>query len=465
MRFFPLSFLFLLTAGGSAEAAPQGVTVVQAPTVEDKKTDKKIDKLIDDQKYEEAAKALDEVRKTALNEGREHRYTGALIKQVQLRIALHGYETAVRFLRDEPWPKNVIDHTAVELYYAWSLFYYVSAHGWEIRQRERVDAKGVVDLKAWTQDQIVAEAIKAYDDVWRTRNELGDAPLADLNPYLSPNNYPKEIRGTLRDAISYLTVNLLANTSYWRPEESNSIYQLDFAALLKGGSAHPFDLKDDKLHPLQKICAVLDDLEEWHTQKGQAGAALEARLERWRKLAGSFTSDDEHAAVIAAVEERLGKSRCYPWWAIGQAFLAVSVSDFQHDFVRAHALAADGAKGNDLGAQRCLSIEKSIEQPSYSVAGMRTDLPGCRSLEVTHSNLRQMYFRAYPIDLVHRITTVRDYNLLPNWEEVQKILRRKTRSDLASGARGNARLQAAQDLHHAAAQQARVIFDRELGAL
>lgn len=61
-----------------------------------------------------------------------------------------------------------------------------------------------------------AEALPRLDraagrDAWSLRGELGDSPLSRLALYLTPNNYPVEIRGTLRDALSYRFAELLAN--------------------------------------------------------------------------------------------------------------------------------------------------------------------------------------------------------------------------------------------------------------
>jgi uridine phosphorylase len=45
------------------------------------------------------------------------------------------------------------------------------------------------------------------------------------------------IRGTFRDAVSYLWVELLADSSLWTPAQSNGVYTLDLPALLTGASA------------------------------------------------------------------------------------------------------------------------------------------------------------------------------------------------------------------------------------
>ena len=78
-----------------------------------------------------------------------------------------------------------------------------------------MDTRGAVDLKAWTKDQIYAEAQKAYEEVWKQRAALGAEPLARFGDFLERNNYPAGIRSTLRDAVSYLYVELLSDDSLW----------------------------------------------------------------------------------------------------------------------------------------------------------------------------------------------------------------------------------------------------------
>src|SRR5205823_10238715 len=88
----------------------------------------------------------------------------ALIRRTQLRIALGGYETAVKELKAEAWPKSLLPRATVQLFFANALIRYASAYSWEIRQRERVESKGEIDLKSWTADQIYAESQRAFED-------------------------------------------------------------------------------------------------------------------------------------------------------------------------------------------------------------------------------------------------------------------------------------------------------------
>ena len=142
---------------------------------------------------------------------------------MQLETGLHGYETAVRMLKSEPWPTGLLAQTTLDLFYAQCLVEYERAYSWEIDKRRRSSPPGPVDLKAWTRDQIVGEAEKAYRRAWARRADLGALPVGALGEYVDPNNYPKDVRGTLRDAVSYLFAQMLADSSLWTPEQSNDV--------------------------------------------------------------------------------------------------------------------------------------------------------------------------------------------------------------------------------------------------
>src|SRR5690349_10118854 len=62
-----------------------------------------VDRLISEQKNEAAAALVAKIRARAEAEGDEEHWTQALVREVQLRTSLHGYETSVRFLRENKW--------------------------------------------------------------------------------------------------------------------------------------------------------------------------------------------------------------------------------------------------------------------------------------------------------------------------------------------------------------------------
>ncbi len=386
-----------------------------------------VERLISEQKFQAAAERTAELKTAAREAGEEEEWTRALIKEVQLRTGLHGYETAVRFLRDEEWPEAPLYRAVLHLFYGRSLSTYNQAYSWEIGQRERVETGDEVDLKAWTQDQIAAEAQRAYLEVWKTRGEWGAESLGELAEYVEQNDYPARIRGTLRDAVTYLWVELLADTSLWRPEQSNEIFRLDAGALVAGGdpAADAPPLADPAVHPLVKIGAILDDLEAWHGASGRPEAAFEARLERLRRLRSSFDQEDDRRRMRQDLERRLDAlGRGYEWWSMGMATLAEWVRDDEGDRPRARQIALEGQEAHpeSAGGQRCRHVVAGIEAPHYELTAMAADGAGKRSIQVRHKNLETLHFRSYTVDLAAVIEGAKDYSFLPSHRQVPQIM-------------------------------------------
>ncbi|HET8938323.1 MAG TPA: MG2 domain-containing protein [Polyangiales bacterium] len=381
-----------------------------------------IDELASEQKLEAARAKLAELRTAAEAAGNTSDWTRALIRDVQLQAALGGIETAVRSLRQARWPEDGFSQLVLEMYYAETLINYLTGYAYEIAKRERVESKGALDLKLWTREQILAEALTALQHVWAGREALR-GPADIFGPYVTVNNYPAGIRDTLRDVVSYHLVELLANTQNWRPVEQNELFRLDHAALssgpqLAGGVA------DGTAHPLLRASYVLHDLSNWHAEQKRPEAALEAQLELLRLLHANFSGKAEQKAQITQLTQLLEKNRSLPWWSMGQLLLAQwSQQAGSLPQARIEAQSCVKAYPDSLGAKACQRLISEIEAPSFSLSGMLVDGPQRRSLEVQHRNLKQLFFRAYPSDLPKRISGSRDYNLLPNGQELQALLK------------------------------------------
>jgi uncharacterized protein YfaS (alpha-2-macroglobulin family) len=383
------------------------------------------DQLIKEQKFEAASSFVEQMLARARTTGNSAQWTRCLIRTTQLRMALHGYETAVRFLKDQAWPLDPEGSSVLNLYYAHALTDYARSYSWEINKREKIDTRGVVDLKAWTRDQIYEEAQKAFEAVWAIRSKLGEMPNTEWKEFLTPNNYPPGIRPTLRDAVSYLRVEMLADTNGWQPDQLNEIYRLSLAALLDG-SPGEISLADPSRHPLEKICSILADLENWQSQKGNREAALEARLERYRNLYQHFTETADRKLIRDDLVKQLKTLPDIPWWAEGMAQLAeFTRSENEPDaMIRARQIAIQGRMGfpDSIGGKHCLAIQGNIEAPDYMLTGMQNDNPLKKSLLVTHKSLGKVYFRAYSIDLLQTIESSEDYTLLPTDRQLERLM-------------------------------------------
>ncbi|RKH10285.1 hypothetical protein D7V97_14185, partial [Corallococcus sp. CA053C] len=383
---------------------------------------KALDALVADGKVEEAARGV-EARLTAAKAKRDaDEWTRALVRTVQLRTQLHGYETAVRFLREQPWPDDARQRATLNLFYAAVLTHYVDAYGYEIGRREQVVSQGPVDLKAWTKDQLLAEVQRAHAAVWALRQDLGSQPVTALSEYLQANTYPQGIRSTLRDAVTYLWVGVLARSDLWKPEHELEVFRLDVGTLLEGSPK--VELTDGAVHPLTKVAALLGDLEAWHLGAGRREAALEARLRRYEVLASSFPEAADRLRVREHLAAHLKGFRDVAWWAMGQRQLADLESGAGHP-VTAHALAKAGAEAwpKSLGGQRCGALVAQLEAPELYALGMEADGPGKRSIQVRHRNLPRVFFRAFALDVEARLAKpTQELSLLPHGEEVRRML-------------------------------------------
>jgi uncharacterized protein YfaS (alpha-2-macroglobulin family) len=388
-----------------------------------------VDLLVKNQKYEEASKQVAAILAAARARKDDADWTKALVRGAQLRLGLHGYESAVRSLKEEPWPQTPLAQTTLDLFYAQALVQYERMNSWEIGRREKVEAAGLVDLRMWTRAQILEEAEKAYLRAWERRAALGKLPAGALGEYIEPGDYPADVRGTLRDGVSYLFAELLADSSLWTPEQSSDVYRLDLASLLAAdGRGADGILADRAAHPIAKLVAVLADLETWHGGAGERAAELEARLERLRRLHGAFTEEADRAAIERDLVARLPRYRDVSWWAMGMAELASfrQDGDTPGNLIRARetALEALGAYPLSPGGRRAAATVAAIEAPGYEATSMSSDAPDRRSIRITHKNLGALYFRAYRVDLVARIVATRDASLVPGRADVRSLLER-----------------------------------------
>ncbi|WNG48703.1 hypothetical protein F0U60_34745 [Archangium minus] len=389
------SFFVLLTLFSLMLAAPSARAQPPVPTWKD------IDALTEDQKLEAALQGTDARLAQARAQGNEDEWARALIRSAQIRTALHGFEATVRFFREQPWPKGVVQRTALNLYYAGTLLQYASYRRWEVLQREQVVSGDTLDLKQWTAEQIFTEARRALADSWATRERLGGEKAQALEGFLSAHTYPPGIRDTLRDTLTYLWVEMLTDQGQWRPGQADEVYRLDLGELLEGTPR--VDLVDPAVHPLRKVAAILADLEAWHRASGRREAALEAHLARSQSLYDAFREETDKARIRRHVAEHLERYRDVPWWAMGQAWLAEREQSDRPVRALAMGKACVAAFPNSIGGRWCARTVAALEAPEFSLTSMRSDGARKRSIEVTHRNLSRLYFRAYAYDLESRL--------------------------------------------------------------
>ncbi len=378
-----------------------------------------IDRLIEELKLQEAKHLLDEILPAIRESGDEEQLARALIRGSQLRADSAEPGEAVRFLQSQPWPEGRRERAVLSLFMAAALKNYYDNYRWKVWENEAVLSDQPVEVERWTTGQIFEAVSKAYLEAWKERELLGGIPVTQLSDLLKPNNYPKEVRGTLRDTVTYLWTVHLADTGYWSPAQTNAASRLDLMVLLRDGELPDEQLVDPEIHPLRRIMALLADHERWHLSKGNRDGALEARLERYRQLQGHALPGDERKALRQELEKDLLEFQKIPWWAMGMADLARLYQN-SGDLAKALeiARAAQKAFPNSPGGEEARSIASWIETPVYRMEAMASDALHRRSIQVHHKNLPALWFRAYPIDLRQRLALKDRRSLFPSVEEV-----------------------------------------------
>ncbi|MGB4298011.1 MAG: alpha-2-macroglobulin family protein [Candidatus Saccharicenans sp.] len=372
---------------------------------------KKIEQLIAEEKLQSAAEECAALRQEAQKANDPSLCTWALITEAQLRAAVGEIEKAVDLLRSEPWPASPLERDLLSFFYGKALIDYYHANDREINRRERLGGINhhSTDLSTWTKDEFSAEIWEAFLTAWKDRNRLAPARVSDFPDFWEAGNYPSGVRDTLRDTVVYELRHFLIDSNFWTPGQANGIWRLDLNRFLSSagktsGKEALRIITSPTTHPLEKAVTILSEHENWCRRSGRLEASLEARFELVQSLYMFFEGEDDQAAIRRQLENYLASpaNSRLPWWAMGQAQLAYWVmrEDLPDARLRARKIALKGAKRFPLswGGYKCLQIVKDIERPEFWIETMRTDLPGRRSIRITHRNLERLYFRAFAID-------------------------------------------------------------------
>jgi uncharacterized protein YfaS (alpha-2-macroglobulin family) len=361
-----------------------------------------------------------------------------LVREAQLLVGQGQFENAAEFFSRQALPTEKVPRAAVELARAALLSSYVDANSWQLRQRERV-AEAHDDVRLMTADQIQERVLASFLAAWGEREALGKLQRGSFYEVFEANDYPLEVRGTVRDSLSYVFVETLGNTSWWSPRQTRDVFRLDVSRLLANEAAwRQATLASPDAHPLERLAAVLGDLEAWHASAGRRAASLEARRVLARRLAQAFERDADKRAIREDFARRLEAFRQDPWWAMGVATLAEMLRDEPREeaWAEARDTAQRGAAAYpaSAGAKECRGIVLALEHAEIGDFSSPRSLPeraaegsaagsareSFARLAIESRNLRTLHLRAFPVDVAGRLESGR--SPWPEYQEMRGLL-------------------------------------------
>ncbi len=390
---YSIIFLFLLifTLSFSAQAAPNWQSVNQ---------------LVKQQKFSTASKQVDTLLKQAIARKDTNHWRRALIVGADFRFTQGKIETAVHFLQQQQWPQDKQSQLILNLYYAKTLSQYISHYSWEIGQRERIKTNAKTELKKMTQQQLVALANNAYQRAWNSPLTWKNSNIDALKKYFNTGTFPKRIRGTLRDMVTYLWIKFLGDEKLWTAKHSNQTYQLNLHQLLASSQAK-INPSNANIHPLRRIAWLLANLETWHLHANRPEAAFEAARVRFERIGKNFNNQNNKKKIRKALRTRLQQIEHLPWvnmgrWSLAGSLKQMSASDA---LIQTKKMLdkCTNTHTNSEGSKHCQLMLDDLLAASFSLQAMKSDGIKKRSIEVTHNNIGQLYFRAWKIDLLSYI--------------------------------------------------------------
>jgi alpha-2-macroglobulin len=355
----------------------------------------------------------------------------ATIAGIILRSMGGKSEEALAHLEQTEFPEDLLAFSILHLHRARLYTEYLRRYSWEIRQREKVMTDKTLTLKQMTLAELAGESNQSYYAVWRLRTQLGELKSKSLEEYISSSTYPRDMRGTLRDASVYLWVEHLRASDRWRPEHSAGVHRVPLPPLL-GDAVPKVNPIDAELHPVKRMAWILAEHEAWHRENDRPEAALDAFITRIKLLHSVYKEPTDRALIRRAFADRLDQEKSHAWWTVGMSILAEFTLEHEVPTKFTDALAiideclAAPKALETVGGKLCEIVRQRLFQREFNLMGMATDAAQKRSLQVRYKNMKQLHFRAWKIDLPAFMLGQRDYSLLPRRDAIVSLIDGKT---------------------------------------
>ncbi len=371
-----------------------------------------IEKLIKDQKITQASTQIDYVLKSSRQAKDNLNWRHALILGAVMRSKRGQFAEGVKYL-NQAWPKDNESQMLINLHRAYLYTSYIQNYRWEIQNREKISSRKAVPLKKQTMPQLVRVATQSFAKAYTLASTLNYSldrytlPLPSFKNYFVKPNYPVNIRGNIRDTITYLWVDFLQDSSIWTAQQSTKANGFSLKELLAISYRNNFGVlsgASSTVHPIKKMLWLLSDLELYQNRSNKPEAALEAFRVKIEKLSQLKSGSDDTQQLINLLKQRINKTNpALPWINMLRSQLASLIRRVDSDDANIKSVAVLKqclAQHQKHDATAFCQVQfDEISKPALQLTTMKTDGLKKRSLLINHKNINQVYFRAWRIAL------------------------------------------------------------------
>lgn len=373
-----------------------------------------IDNLISLHQYKDAEQILNKMQSELSGHNENLDQIKIVLKKAQLEITQNNFDTAFNLLNDKNWEKDELGSVLYKIFYAEMLTSYKNFYATPISNYTsthiKSELKGPVEFKQLSSTQIDHEVDKIYDSIFEKRFFLGNYSKEVFKEFLKGSSFPKGIKDTLRDSLTYLYVDHYANSNSWSQTEKMNIENLNLKELLRATNL-------PSTHPLEKISFALNDLSEWNRKKHNPAGQLEAKLKLASILKNFFNSKFESEALFTYLTNEIEKLRNNSWYTMGLAQIIELLSDEDNSIYNPTLALKFAVKCKKIypkspGHSKCIDQALLLNQPFYTLEALRTFSNNKKTIGGTFKNISKLYFRSYPLN----IFTQNRYIANPNYK-------------------------------------------------
>lgn len=369
-----------------------------------------IDQLETDGKFADIPERLDAIIQQAEQQQHHKDWRDALLLRASLTFS-DDEAASIDQLSTAKWPQDQDSQLLLHLYLAAFTQRYLERDSWDINRRETIESDKPLRSKQKTMAQLRADVHAGFSKAYQLslqRNDpiraLNRLPLTRLKGYFREGDYPENVRGSVRDTVTYLWVDALKNTGLWAPGQMLEAVGFNLQSLLDS-PLKEVDPTDVRMHPLKVAIKLLNDLEQFN----QANQKPEAALEAFRLKIGALHKVRNGVgdlpilinALKLKIRQQESNGRALPWTnrlRLTMAFLLDQTDSATKHIQRLAVLKPCLAESAESRLYKlCKGVSDNITQPVFHMPAMQSDGLNKRSLQLQYKNLEQVHFRAWKL--------------------------------------------------------------------